>query len=68
MNCNECYWSTLEHVLSDKKVCCKRESKNYNKIFTNEEIKTMDCEDAETKREVDYKNMTPWEFASRYYM
>ena len=68
MKCSECYWCTLNHKLSDEKVCCNQESKNYNKIFTKEETETMNCEDAETKQAVDYRNMTPWEFASRYYM
>lgn len=68
MKCSECYWCTLNHELSDEKVCCNQESKNYNKIFTKEETEKMDCEEAETKQAVDYRNMTPWEFASRYYM
>lgn len=68
MKCNECYWCALDSALSNERVCCNQESKNYNKIFTEEETETMDCEDAETKQAVDYRNMTPWEFASRYYM
>lgn len=68
MKCSECYWCSLNHALSDYKVCCNQESKNYNKIFAKEETETMDCEDAETKRAVDYRSMTAWEFASRYYM
>ena len=68
MKCKECYWCTLNNALSNKKVCCNQKSKNYNKILTNEEIETFICEDAETKEEIDYRTMTPWEFASRYYM
>ena len=68
MVCKECYWCTLNHALGREMVCCNQESENYNKIFTEEEAKTIGCENAETRREVDYKNMTAWEFASKYYM
>jgi len=68
MKCKECYWCTLNHALSDEYVCCNKESDNYNKLFTEQEIETMDCDDAETEQAVDYRNMTPWNFASKYYM
>lgn len=69
MKCNECYWSELNNPFDvNKRCCCNQKSENYNKIFTGEEIELMDCEDGETKQAVDYANMTPWEFASRYYM
>lgn len=68
MKCNECYWCTLNHALSNERVCCNQESKNYNKIFTKEETENIECEDAETERAIDYQKMTPWQFASKYYM
>jgi len=68
MKCNECYWCALNSSFDNKRVCCKQDSENYNKIFTKEETEVTECKDAETKQAVDYKNMTPWEFASRYYM
>lgn len=37
-------------------------------VFTNEVAEQMECEDAETQQAVDYRNMTPWQFASKYYM
>lgn len=66
MNCNECYWCTLND--GTNYVCCNRDSENYNKIFTSEEIENVKCEDAETERAIDYQKMTPWQFASKYYM
>lgn len=68
MGCKDCYWCTLNKPTGNEMVCCNQESKNYNKIFTKEEVETMECEDAETKQAVDYRNMTPWQFASKYYM
>lgn len=68
MNCKDCYWCNLNHALSDKVVCCNEKSSNYNQIFPKEEMDIMGCEDGETKQAVDYRNMTSWEFASRYYM
>ena len=68
MKCNECYWYASNKPLNDEKVCCNKESENYNKIFTEAETANMECEDAESEEAVDYKNMTPWEFASKYYM
>ena len=68
MKCSECYWCTLNNSIGNEMVCCNQASENYNKIFTKEETETMDCEDAETKQAVEYRNMTAWEFASRYYM
>ena len=68
MKCNECYWCTLNHATSTDVVCCNQESENYNKIFSKEVAEQMECEDAETQQAVDYRNMTPWQFASKYYM
>lgn len=68
MKCNECYWCTLNHALSNEKVCCNEKSENYNKLFPKEEAENRGCELGETKIAVDYRNMTAWEFASRYYM
>lgn len=68
MKCSECYWCVLNKPTSDEKVCCNQESANYNKIFTQGETEIMECEDAETERAVDYKNMNAWQFASKWYM
>lgn len=68
MKCNECYWCVLNKPLDSEKVCCNQESENYNKIFTEEKTKTKECKDAETRQVVDYRTMTPWQFASKYYM
>ena len=68
MKCNECYWCTSNKPLNDERVCCNKESENYNKIFTEVEPTTMECEDAESEEAVDYKHMTPWNFALKYYM
>lgn len=68
MNCKDCYWSKPKDSSNNEKICCNEESKNYNKTFTPEQIRAMKCDDAETKQAVDYRRMTPWEFACRYYM
>lgn len=68
MKCSECYWCTLNHALSDKVVCCNEKSSNYNQLFPKEQIEIKGCDDGETKQAVDYRNMTAWEFASKYYM
>lgn len=68
MKCSDCYWCKLCHALSNEKVCCNSESENYNKIFPKEEAENMGCEAGETRQAVDYRNMTAWEFASKYYM
>lgn len=68
MKCSECYWCVLNKATSDEMICCNQESDNYNKIFTQEETEISECEDAETEREVDYKNMNAWQFASKWYM
>lgn len=68
MKCSECYWCALNHALSDKVVCCNEKSSNYNQLFPKEEREIMGCDEGETKQAVDYRNMTAWEFASKYYM
>ena len=68
LTCNECYWCSSNDSLSDDMVCCNQKSENYNKIFSEEESKTKNCEHAETEQAIDYFRLTPWEFASKYYM
>lgn len=68
MKCNECYWCTSNNALSKEMVCCNKESENYNKPFPKEELENYGCEEGESEREVDYGNMTAWQFASKYYM
>ena len=62
------YFKPHNHALSDKGVCCNEKSSNYNQIFPKEEMDIMGCDEGETKQAVDYRNMTAWEFASKYYM
>lgn len=68
MKCSECCWCTKSETTNTEIVCSNKESENYNKVFTNEVAEQMECEDAETQQAVDYRNMTPWQFASKYYM
>lgn len=68
MKCSECYWCALNHALSDEVVCCNKKSSNYNQLFSTEEIEIKGCDKGETKQAVDYRTMTAWEFASKYYM
>lgn len=68
MKCSECYWCELNHPLSNEKICCNQESENYNMLFPKEEANDRGCEHGESREAVDYRNMTAWEFASKYYM
>lgn len=68
MNCNDCYWCVLNHTPSNTFVCCNEKSNSYNQIFQKEDIKTKSCNNGETRQAVDYRNMTAWQFASKYYM
>ena len=68
MTCKECYWCKQETALSQKRVCCNENSENYNEVFPEDEAETSSCEYAETKQAVDYREMTAWQFAARYYM
>lgn len=68
MSCKECYWCKQEIPLGSERVCCNKNSENYNKIFPEEEASERNCELAETKQAVDYREMTAWEFAVKYYM
>ena len=68
MKCNDCYWCARNSANDENFVCCNQESENYNKILTEEETEITTCEYAETQQAVDYRNMTPWQFASKYYM
>ncbi len=61
MFCKDCYWCS-------ENTCCNTESENYNKVFTDEQIKTFECPDAESEQAVDYQNMNAWDFALKYYM
>lgn len=68
MKCKDCYWCKSNNALSGEKICCNEKSNFYNQTFLKEKIEEFSCEYAETKIAVDYRNMTAWEFASRYYM
>lgn len=66
MECKECYWCKSNKSLSQENRCCNKESPNYNEIVS--EFEKDGCEYSETEQAVDYKNMTAWQFASKYYM
>lgn len=67
MKCSECYWCTLNSPTGSDVVCCNRASENYNKVFSEKVSQETECEDAESERAVDYRELTPWQFASKYY-
>lgn len=56
IKCNECVHNVGE--------CKNEDSENYGKPTD----KMGDCDDCETRRAYDYRTMTAWEFASKYYM
>ncbi len=68
MSCKECYWCKKETPLGSKRVCCNENSPNCNKVFSEQEASKRGCELAETQQAVDYREMTAWEFAAKYYM
>lgn len=66
--CNECYWSRRVSATSEEQVCCNENSEHYNEVFPKEESMERGCEEGETRKAIDYRNMTAWQFASKYYM
>ena len=64
MRCKECYWC---NNLGTYKVWRNKESKNNNTVLKKEDTENLECKDAESVVAVDYRNMTPWEFAVKYY-
>lgn len=66
--CKECYWCRVHAPLGQKRVCCNKNSKFYNQVFSLEETENRKCDFAETEQAVDYHRMTAWQFASKYYM
>ena len=67
MKCTECGWHTLNTALKTDRVCCNQESEKYNQIMTEDEFKTKSCDNGESQEAIDYHNMSPWGFASKYY-
>lgn len=67
MTCKDCYWYKQETALSQKRLCCNKNSKYYNQVLS-EEVEIAGCKCAETKQAVDYREMTAWQFAAKYYM
>lgn len=68
MTCEECYWCQPEAALGESMVCCNKDSEFYLKVFPKEEVTKRGCDLAETQQAVDYRELTPWQFASKYYM
>lgn len=68
MNCADCYWGKSNNALNSEKICCNEKSPNYNQVFSTENAEKNGCKYAETGQAVDYRNMTAWEFALKYYM
>lgn len=67
MKCNKCYWCEENCAFSKDMICCNEDSENYSKLFPKEKLENYGCEKGETEEEFDYRNMTPWKFASKYY-
>ena len=68
MKCSECYWSALNTPAGSDRVCCNKDSGRYNEIIPEEDAKRCGCEQGESEQAVDYRTMTPWQFACKYYM
>lgn len=67
MRCCDCYWAMLNFAGSTDRVCCNKKSENYNKVFSEEELKKSGCGCGESEVAIDYRTLTPWEFAKKYY-
>ncbi len=67
MRCAECYWAVLNSAVSIDMVCCNIKSPNYNKILGKEGNERFECNCGESQEAVDYRTMSPWDFASKYY-
>lgn len=67
MKCVECYWLAKNSTIGLDMVCCNKKSGNYNKIFSKEDVEKSGCDCGESKEAVDYRTLTPWQFASKYY-
>lgn len=68
MTCSECIWCALNSPARPDRICCNVKSPNYNQTIPALLTDEMGCDAGESKREHDYRNMTPWQFASKYYM
>lgn len=68
MKCSECYWSAPNAATGHERVCCNKDSERYNEIIPEEEAARAGCERGESEQAVDYRTMTPWQFACKYYM
>ena len=68
MSCIDCYWSALNSGTSSDRVCCNKESEHYNEVISKEDAKKSGCDAGESEQAVDYRNLTAWDFAVKYYM
>lgn len=57
MLCSECGYN-------ENGICTNKESDNYNHKMKLQN----ECGIGESKQAVDYYRLTPWQFASKYYM
>lgn len=68
MDCIECYWSAPDTAAGTGRVCRNRDSGRYGKTIPAADAGRAGCEKGETEQAVDYRTMTPWQFACKYYM
>ena len=69
MNCADCFWIRRAFNAAAKKemVCCNEKSENFNKLFAKDALKEAGCDCGESQIAGDYRTMTAWDFASKYY-
>lgn len=68
MECAECYWSAPNTATGSGRVCCNKDSPRYNEVIPKDETARTGCGQGESEQAVDYRTMTPWQFACKYYM
>ena len=68
MKCSECGWSAPNKATGSERVCCNKGSGRYNEVMNKETAEHTGCEQGESQQAIDYRNMTPWDFACKYYM
>ena len=68
MSCLDCRSCANNNIaVNTDKVCCEPMSPRYNKVVTAEMASRLSCPLEETQQAYDWRNMSPWDFANKYY-
>ena len=68
LSCIECrHCSACETADGHRKTCGNPLSPRYNQVMTEDMAGRISCDMQETQQAYDYRHLTPWEFANKYY-